>query len=266
MFETATRRIITIGHGSRVAPPPPPSRSVTVSESCDLSEKEAEKTEGVAEVYLRRFGSWCRDQGLQDWALVATAILARVISATLTIRLAIEMGRGQSVLISVLFGVLLELASCTFAWFAIVHPHDGIRLAARCTTAALIIGSMTASVSWLSKSMELQNNHAVTSSVEFQLSETTRQMRENRVQSLSKIIEGDAEKYRKRALDTDEKVGAIISEIEQLGRDQTKMMRENKKTTSHLLFPFILCACILEVIAILALALWRFRTNDYEEE
>jgi len=260
---TTHRRIITLGqttHAGAFSPPPPPmtSQALLTKDEPD----EPDKGVGLIELYLCRFRDWCKAQGLQDWALVLTAILARIISATLTIRLAVEMGRGQSILLSVLFGVLLELASGTFAWFAIVHPHEGIRLAARVTTATLIMGSMVASVTWLSKSVSIQNKRMVTESIEFQGAETERKIIQGRLENLSKISVGDIDNgYRKRALDTDEKINKVMEEYTKLGKDQQELMSDSAQTGA-LLIPFVLAACMLEVIGILAFALWRYRDED----
>ena len=229
-----------------------------------VDELEQTKT-SIVQLYLGRFKDWCRSQGVQEWALVATAILARLISATLTIRLAVEMGRGQSGTLSVMFGVLLELASCTFAWFAIVHPHDGIRLAARLTTGILIIGSMVASVSWLSKSVEITNTRLITNSIEFQGAQTERDVVRGRLENLSKIAAGDAKHgYRKRALDTDKKIDEAMADFNALTQKQQALI--DSSAQNKLLAPFILASCMLEIIAILALALWKFRDEEHENE
>lgn len=212
-----------------------------------------------------RFHEWCKEQGFQDWALVSTALLACIVSTVLTIRLSIGMGQGQSVALAFMFGVLWEMSKYTFAWAGIAHPHRNIRIAACVTTGALITGSMVASVTWLSKSVALESERTIASSVEFQDIKRQRDVIDRRINNLGSLAESDAAKnYRARALATDGKIASEMGKYTALGKEQTKLLSAATEPGAYLI-PFAVVAFMLEIIGVLALALWRYRWADLEE-
>jgi len=230
-----------------------------------VDELEQTKT-SIVQLYFERFKDWCRVQGFQDWALVATAILACIVSTILTIRLSIEMGQGQSVPLSFLFGTLWELSKYTFAWAGIAHPHKTIRAAAITTTILLIIGSTVASITWLAKSVEYQSKRGIAESIEYKDIKRQRDVIDVRIEHLSALAKADAEKgYRSRALTTDGKIATELKAYTELGKTQTLLLSEAMSPGAYLI-PFAIAACMLEVIGVLALALWKFRDEEHEHE
>jgi len=189
-------------------------------------------------------------------ALIGIAVMACVVSTILTIELVTSV-RGSSGAITLTLGLMWELSKYTFGSIAILHPEQKMRTVLGWTTAVLIFGSVAASLGYLTEMSDLVQENKMVESVEYQDLASERATLQSQMDTLLLSANEDTKRsYRKRALETNEKVEELRERYVDLGEDMTKLKQTKVQLNTFNAVASLIIALMLELCGILAISLF----------
>lgn len=189
-------------------------------------------------------------------ALIGIAVMACVVSTILTIELVTSV-RGSSGAITLTLGLMWELSKYTFGSIAILHPQQKMRTVLGWTTAVLIFGSVAASLGYLTEMSDLVQENKMIESVEYQDLASERATLQSQMDTLLLSASEDTKRnYRKRALETNEKVEELRERYVDLGEDMTKLKQTKVQLNTFNAVASLIIALMLELCGILAISLF----------
>ena len=189
-------------------------------------------------------------------ALIGIAAMACVVSTILTIELVTSV-RGSSGAITLTLGLMWELSKYTFGSIAILHPEQKMRTVLGWTTAVLIFGSVAASLGYLTEMSNLVQENKMVESVEYQDLASERATLQSQMDTLLLSAAEDTKRsYRKRALETNEKVEELRERYVDLGEDMTKLKQTKVQLNTFNAVASLIIALMLELCGILAISLF----------
>ncbi len=189
-------------------------------------------------------------------ALIGIAVMACVVSTILTIELVTSV-RGSSGAITLTLGLMWELSKYTFGSIAILHPEQKMRTVLGWTTAVLIFGSVAASLGYLTEMSDLVQENKMVESVEYQDLASERATLQSQMDTLLLSAAEDTKRsYRKRALETNEKVEELRERYVDLGEDMTKLKQTKVQLNTFNAVASLIIALMLELCGILAISLF----------
>ena len=150
-----------------------------------------------------------------------------------------------------------ELSKYTFGSIAILHPEQKMRTVLGWTTAVLIFGSVAASLGYLTEMSNLVQENKMVESVEYQDLASERATLQSQMDTLLLSAAEDTKRsYRKRALETNEKVEELRERYVDLGEDMTKLKQTKVQLNTFNAVASLIIALMLELCGILAISLF----------
>ena len=189
-------------------------------------------------------------------ALIGIAIIACTISTALTMKFVSEV-RGDAGWITLGLGMMWELSKYTFGPIAILHAEQKMRMVLGATTVILILGSIVASLGYLTEMNEFIETNTMVDSVEYQDLKSERDIIQAQIDTLLLSASEDTRRtYRRRGLETNNKIDIERQKYIKLGEKMKKLKEVKVQLNTFDITASLIISLMLEICGILAISLF----------